>query len=96
MRWTILLLATVASLTGCTTIVDEKTTTAVIQRGFNAGEKYTIRQRTLQGPQGTYQQTSVVYKGVSAVCRIDSPRDCALAAEALASRSDFGGLGTEF
>lgn len=96
MRWTVLLLTAVPLLAACTTIIDEQTTTAVIQRGFNAGEQYTIRTRTLQGPQGTFQQTSVVYNGVSAVCRIDSPRDCALAAESLASRSDFGGLGTEF
>jgi hypothetical protein len=88
--------ATALTLGACSTIVDENVTTAVIQSGFNAGERYQVRERTLQGPQGIYKQTSVVYKGVSAVCRIDSPNDCAKAAERLVNDYSLGGLSVNF
>jgi hypothetical protein len=96
MTWKFLLPAAAVALSACATIVDEKTTNAVIQSGFNAGERYTIRQRTMEGPQGTYQQTSVVYKGISATCRIDSPNDCARAAETLVNNYSFGGISDNF
>ena len=72
MTWKIILPAAAVALSACATIVDERSTDAVIQNGFNAGERYTIRERTLDGPQGTYKQTSVVYRGISSTCRIDS------------------------
>ena len=96
MRWTAIALAAAFTLAGCATIVDEKNTTAVVQSGFNAGERYTIRQRTLDGPQGRYEQTSVVYKGISTTCRIDSPNDCELAAQQLIDGYSFGGLRGDF
>lgn len=92
---TLMLIAALA-LGGCATVLDERTTTAVIPDGFNAGERYTIRTRTLQGPQGVYEQTSVVYRGVTALCRIDSPNDCELAARNLVDRYAFGGLRSDF
>ncbi len=72
MRWTLTLCAVLLSLFGCTTVVDEQRVDAVIQRGFNTGQPYVIRTRTLQGPQGTFEQTSVLVNGISAVCRIDN------------------------
>ncbi len=96
MKWTYLLPAAALALSACATVVDEKTSTAVIERGFNAGERYQVRQRTLDGPQGRYEQTSVVYRGVSATCRIDSPNDCERAAETLVNNYQFGGMNDRF
>jgi len=94
--WKVILPVVAMALSACATIVDEKSTDAVIQSGFNAGERYTIRERTLDGPQGTYQQTSVVYKGISSTCRINSPNDCERAAETLVNNYSFGGFNDNF
>jgi len=94
--WKVILPVVAMALSACGTIVDEKSTDAVIQSGFNAGERYTIRERTLDGPQGTYQQTSVVYKGISSTCRINSPNACERAAETLVNNYSFGGFNDNF
>ena len=78
-----LALASLTILVSCTTIVEETTTTAVLRNGLNAGTEYQIRTRTLQGPNGIYTQTSVLYNGVSNVCILDSPGDCEAAARNL-------------
>lgn len=96
MRFLVLPIASLAFLSGCATVIDEQRTDAVILRGFNAGEAYVVRTRKMQGPQGVFTHTSVIYNGRTAVCRPDFPRDCELAAEALAERADFGNLGNEF
>lgn len=83
MKCRMMALASLTILVSCTTIVDEKTTTAVLSSGFNAGTEYQIRTRQLQGSGGTYTQTSVVYRGVSQVCILDSPGDCESAARDL-------------
>lgn len=96
MTWKMILPAAAIALSACATIVDEQTTETSLQRGINAGERYTIRQRTLEGPQGRYEQTTVVYRGVSSVCRIDSPNDCERAAEVLINNYAFGGMSDNF
>lgn len=70
-------------LGACATVVDETRTNAVIEKGFNTGERYQIRTRTLEGANGTYEQTSVIYRSVSRVCIKDSPGDCEKTAEFL-------------
>lgn len=90
MTWKMILPATAIALSACATIVDEQSTPTVVQSGPNAGKSYTTRQRTLDGPQGTYEQTSVVYRENSIVCRIESPGDCERAAEALINNYSSG------
>lgn len=69
------------------TIIDERTTT-----GVYIGEQYEIRTRTLQGRDGPYEHSSAVYKGVSKVCRVDSPGDCEKAAQNLINAFDDRGF----
>ena len=70
-------------LAACATVVDEKRSVAVVEDGFYGGYQYEIRQRLIEGPNGTYEQTSVVYKGFSRTCILNSPNDCESAAENL-------------
>ncbi len=93
LRWILPVAVLVVAVSGCTKVLDEERIDAVIQRGVNAGEAYTIRIRTIQGPQGTFVHTSVLYGGRSATCNLDRARDCEIAAEALIERADFGNLG---
>ena len=79
----IILIAAALLLSGCATVSDETRIPAVLERGFYAGERYEIRRRVIDGPNGTYEQTSVVYKGVARTCIYDSPNDCEYAAERL-------------
>lgn len=73
-------IAAAVMLTACATVTNETRTPQVLQTGFYAGERYELRQRTIEGRNGPYQQTSVVYRGYTRICLIDSPRDCELAA----------------
>lgn len=75
-------------LSACTTISNETRTEAFIDRGLYEGERYEIRQRLVEGPTGTFEQTSVVYKGFSRTCILDSPNDCSTTAEALVEYYD--------
>jgi hypothetical protein len=72
-------------LTACGTVTDESFTPQVLQTGFYAGERYQLRQRTIEGRNGPFQQTSVVYYGYTRNCLIDSPNDCEFAARELIS-----------
>ena len=77
------MIALVLLLSGCATVSNEKRIPAVLKSGFHAGKKYEIRQRLIDGPNGTYEQTSVVYKGQTRTCIFDSPNDCEYKAQRL-------------
>ncbi len=79
-------------VSACATIIDETSTTAVLQSGFYAGKEYQIRTRLLEGPNGPYERTDVVYRSVSRNCIKDSPGDCEKAAELLID-SYLSGIG---
>ena len=81
-------LTTALLLGACATVSNETRTQAVLETGLNAGERYEIRTRLLEGPNGSFEQTSVVYRGYSKTCRIDSPNDCKLAARQLIEEYD--------
>lgn len=81
-------LAAVLALSACASAGNETRTAAVLEDGFNAGERYEIRNRLLEGPDGTFTQTSVVYKGLSRPCILDSPNDCESAARQLIEEYD--------
>ena len=78
----------VLALTGCATVQNETRTPAVISGGFYDGERYEIRKQLIDGPQGTYEKTSVVYRGFSRSCIPDSPNDCESKAERLIESVD--------
>ena len=89
MKLKIVTVTAVLLLSGCATVSDETRIPAVLERGFYAGERYEIRRRVIHGPNGTYQQTSVVYKGLARTCIYDSPNDCEYAAERLIAGYDY-------
>jgi len=84
-RYTVLIGA--LTLSACTTVLDE-----TITPGVYRGERYEIRTRTLQGRNGPFEHSSAVYKGVTLVCRIDSPGDCEKAAQHLINSFDERGF----
>lgn len=77
------LLVAMVFLASCATVTSETSTPKVLESGFYAGERYTLRQRQMEGRNGPFVQTSVVYRGVSSLCIIDSPGDCEIAARNL-------------
>jgi len=81
-------LAAALLLGACTTVTNETRTPAVVQDGFYAGERYEIRQQQVEGPNGPYERTSVVYRGVARGCIKDSPKDCEVTAKALIEAYD--------
>lgn len=83
MTFKVLLTASAVLLAACSTVTDETRSSAVLERGFFAGQQYEVRQRLIEGPSGNYEQTSVVYRGLSRTCNPDSPRDCELKAQKL-------------
>lgn len=83
MRSFIFVLTAALTLGACATISNETHTPAYLDGGFYDGERYDIRKRLVEGPRGTYEQTSVVYKGLSRQCIFDSPNDCEAAARQL-------------
>ena len=84
----IIMIAAALLLSGCATVSNETRTPAVLKSGFYAGERYEIRRRLIDGPSGTFEQTSVVYKGQARTCIFDSPNDCEYAAERLIEEYD--------
>ena len=72
----------------CATVVDEQITEAFVEEGYYGGERYFVRTRTVQGASGTYEETSVVYKGFSRQCIPTSPGDCETKAERLIEECD--------
>lgn len=80
-------------LSGCATVIDEKRTTRVLPDNYyNGGEPYDVVTQTVQGKNGTYQRTRVVYWGRSAPCIADSPGDCEAAARRLIDQRFSVGL----
>lgn len=77
-----------ASACAATTIVDEQVTEAFVEDGYYGGYRYFVRTRTLQGVNGTYEQSSVVYRGLSRQCIPTSPNDCESKAERLIEACD--------
>ena len=77
------ILAISVLLTACGTVVDEQRRTAVLPDGYYGGEPYDVVTQTVQGQNGTYTRTRVVYWGRSATCIGDSPGDCEAAARRL-------------
>jgi len=86
-----------ALLCGCAVpkVLEETRETVVIPEGYYKGEQYVLRTRLMEGPRGTFEHTSVVYRGISRTCIKDSPRDCEFAARNLidARRDSFFGAG---
>ncbi len=78
-------------LSACAPVLDETRTTAVLPDGYYKGESYDIVTRTIQGRNGPYKQTRVVYWGASAPCILDSPTDCEKAARRLIDQRLSGG-----
>ncbi len=70
-------------LGACGTVVDERRTSAVLSDGYYAGEPYEIVTQTVQGQNGTYERTRVLYWARTAPCIADSPGDCEAAARRL-------------
>jgi hypothetical protein len=82
------LLACVSLISACAAVSNETRTTAVIEDGFYQGTEYQIRTQLIEGPEGSYERTSVVYRGVSRTCILDSPGDCESKAERLIEECD--------
>lgn len=88
MRLSFFAIAVPLVLSACATVSNETRTQAVLQGGLNDGERYEIRQRLIEGPTGSYEQTSVVYKGFARTCILDSPMDCEVKARQLIDEYD--------
>lgn len=63
-------LATLA-LGACTTVADEQLSAITVD-----GKSYTLRTRTIEGPNGSFETTSARVRGGYYLCKIDSPGDC--------------------
>lgn len=68
------LVAGLLALTACAPVTDEKRSTIDVE-----GSAYELRTRTVDGPNGPYQQSSVKVKNKYYICLPDSPGDCASA-----------------
>lgn len=82
------LTATVLLMSACTKVSNETRTTAFIEDGFYQGIQYEVRTQVIEGPEGSYERTSVIYRGVSRTCILDSPGDCESKAERLIEECD--------
>lgn len=58
-------------LSACATVVDETRTSIMVD-----GRAYELRTRTLEGTDGTFQQSSVVVRNRLYTCLPASPGDC--------------------
>lgn len=88
MKTNIYLLAAVLMMSACATVSNETRTIAFIEDGFYQGIEYQVRTQFIEGPEGSYERTSVVYRGVSRTCILDSPGDCESKAERLIEECD--------
>ncbi len=59
------------SLGACATVTDERLSSIVVD-----GREYTLRTRTIDGPNGAFETTSAIVRGKAFICKIDSPGDC--------------------
>lgn len=66
--------AGLVALTACAPVTDETRSTIDVE-----GSTYELRTRTLDGPNGPFQQSSVKVKNKYYICLPDSPGDCAAA-----------------
>ncbi|MEM9579036.1 MAG: hypothetical protein AAF999_18780 [Pseudomonadota bacterium] len=78
-------------LGACGTVLEEQRRTAVLPDGYYRGEPYDIVTQIIQGQNGTYTRTRVVYWARSAPCIADSPGDCEAAARRLIDQRFFVG-----
>jgi hypothetical protein len=88
MKPTPILLTALLVLSACATVTSETSTQARLEGGFYDGEPYEIRTQVLEGPNGTFERTSVVYRGLARTCIKDSPNDCTYAARDLITYYD--------
>lgn len=58
-------------LTACATVVDERRSSIVVD-----GRSYELRTRLIDGPNGTFEHTSVFVYQTPVMCQPDSPGDC--------------------
>lgn len=70
-------------LSACATETGETFSTIMVD-----GESYQVRERTLEGRNGPFKQSSVWVKGGYSLCIIDSPGDCEAAIRNARSRFD--------
>ncbi|MEM9636824.1 MAG: hypothetical protein AAGA94_04200 [Pseudomonadota bacterium] len=56
------------------TVSDTRLSTIIVD-----GEAYTLRTRTIEGPNGPYQTTSARVRNTYYPCKLNSPGDCAAA-----------------
>ncbi|WP_300059543.1 hypothetical protein [uncultured Roseobacter sp.] len=70
-----LLVLVLATLAACgTRVIDTRLSTIIVD-----DELYTLRTRTIEGPNGTYQTTSARVYNSYYPCKLASPGDCAAA-----------------
>ncbi len=62
------------ALGACATASADRLSTVTVD-----GREYELRTRTIDGPGGQFETTSVRVRGGYALCKIDSPGDCAAA-----------------
>lgn len=62
------------ALGACGTVLSESSSTIVVD-----GESYELTTRLIDGPQGTYEQSSVSVRNKPNLCLPDSPGDCTAA-----------------
>ena len=72
-------------LAACSTVVSESSSSIVVD-----GERYELRTRVTNGPNGQYETTSAIVGGMSNTCIPDSPGDCEAAVRRGLSRFDAG------
>jgi len=92
MRLKYLGLACLSMLWACGPVLEETRTTKQLTSGYYAGESYDLVTRVIDGPNGPYKQTRVVYWNRSAPCILDSPGDCEKAARRMIDESFSFGL----
>ncbi|MDW3224804.1 MAG: hypothetical protein R8G34_18300 [Paracoccaceae bacterium] len=59
------------ALSGCASVTSETFSTVVLE-----GRSYELRTRTIDGPNGPYETSSVQVRGSYYLCKPDSPGDC--------------------
>lgn len=70
-------------LAGCGQVVDETFGSIVVD-----GQTYEIRNRVIDGPNGTYTHSSVIVHNKPQICLPDSPGDCRAAVKNALNNND--------
>lgn len=71
MNFRFLIAASLLGLGACAPVLDEKRSTIVVNGGH-----YELRTRTVDGPNGPYEQSSVKVRNRYYTCLPNSPGDC--------------------